>query len=78
MKQYAYEMTSKRTGGAHRVYVTAARPEWAYLQVLAAYADEFDVCDLFCDVGRPHQVCGEIDASGMTQTDADWLQSKLS
>lgn len=75
MKQYAYDIISP-SGNAYTVYCTAAKPEWARLQVCMAYKG-WTVCELFCDVNKAHHVFTEIDASRMSQADYDYFVSKV-
>ena len=77
MKQYTYSIIDKQTGHANQVRCTAPKPEWARLQVLLIYGQECEVAESFCDIDPPHQVLGEIDASDMTQSDADWAEREI-
>lgn len=76
MKQFTYEITCNRTGRIERARCTADNAEWARLQVRLAYEPQFIVADLHCDIDPPHRVLGEIDASGMTQEEADYFMAR--
>lgn len=73
MRQFSFSVLNKHSSGAAIVRCTAPTAEWARLQIVSYYGNQFDVCDLPCDIDPPHKVLGEIDASSMTQRDADYL-----
>lgn len=77
MRQYTYSIIDKKTNKADLVRCTAPNPEWARLQVILAYGQECEVAESFCDIDPPHRILGEIDASDMTQADADWAAREI-
>jgi hypothetical protein len=77
MKQYTFSVTNLVSKKSDIVRCTAANPEWALLQVKSCY-EGYLVCDLYCDIDKPHAVLGEIDASSMTAADAAFLEWKTS
>lgn len=75
MQQYEYSIKAA-DGYTATVYCTAAKPEWARLQVCMAYKG-YTVSETPLDSHAPHRIYGEIDASTMTQKDYDYFVSKL-
>lgn len=77
MKQYTYEAIEERTGASVQIRCTAAKPEWARLQIVNYYGRHFAICETFRDIDPPHHVLGEIDAASMTERDAKWLAKRI-
>lgn len=69
MNQYEYNMTDKRTGRTEHARATAVNAVIAHAQIVLAYGQQFDVCELYCDINPPHYTLGEIDCSGHEQQD---------
>lgn len=77
MKQYTYDAIDGRTGHSVQIRCTAAKPEWARLQIVNYYGRHFTICETFRDIDPPHRVLGEIDAASMTAADAEWLEKRI-
>ena len=73
MKQYEFNMINKRTGRAEHARATAANAVIAHAQIVLAYGQQFEVCELHSDINPPHYTAGEIDCSDFPVTDTAWL-----
>ena len=78
MKQYSFEITNRRTGGARidHARATALNADIARAQIVLTYGSQFDIAALYSDINPAHHIAGEIDCSAFPLADMQWLLSE--